>query len=208
MLVCVALFGLVPMVMGVGYFGWRLFRFDRVSLTMVNATPDDITLEVGNVTEECAARKVCSIEFRAGDVTLTTYDDDGSEIESIDFFTDNRPVFYNYAGVRCYAVVDVSRFYTGAQTDAWPYEIIGRIYEDDRIFVVPGSTFIKPGGILPDTLAGGHRPIWIDRASCHLLEEDNEHLLIGQLNARMQSRQERRAEEERRLQEQLRQQQQ
>lgn len=192
-LLAIALFGLLPMSLGLGYFGWKLFRFDRVSLTFVNTSNDDLMVTAGNGSTECPRGQVCSLDLRAGDVVLEATTTDGTVIEEIPFFTDNRDLFYNFNGARCYAVVDVSGFYTG-DTPTTPYRIVDRIYTDDRIYEIPGDHFIRPGGVLPDTARGDQAVIWIDRASCLLLEPDNEHLLVGQLHARMQDRRERQRE--------------
>ena len=186
----IALFGLLPMALGFGYFGWKLFRFDRVSLTLVNTSEGDLVVTVGNGSTKCARGQVCSIDFRAGEVVLEAATADGDVIEEIAFFTDNHDVFYNFDGARCYAVVDVSGFYTGDAPTA-PYRLVDRIYDDDRIYEIPGEHFIRPGGVLPDAARGDQAVIWIDRASCLLLEPENEHLLVGQLHARMQNRRER-----------------
>lgn len=193
-LLAIGLFGVLPMPLGLGYFGWKLFRYDRVRLTLVNVSDDDISVSVGNAQAECQKRRVCSLEFRAGDVVLTATGSDGEVIEEIPFFTDNQPVFYNFDGARCYAVVDVSDFYTGASPTN-PYRIVGRIYGEDRIYLLDGDHFVPPGGVLPNAAPGNNVMLWIDRASCLLLEEENEHLLVGQLHVRMQDRRERRRQQ-------------
>ena len=192
-LLAVALFGLLPIPLGLGYFGWKLFRFDRVSLTLVNTSSDDLEVTIGNGSTVCPRGRVCSLDFRAGDVVLEAATTDGTVIEEIAFFTDNYDLFYNFNGARCYAVVDVSGFYTG-DTPFTPYRIVDRIYTDDRIYEIPADHFIRPGGVLPDSARGDQAVIWIDRASCLLLEPEDEHLLVGQLHARMQNRRERQRE--------------
>lgn len=190
----VALFGLLPMALDMGYFGWKLARFERVTLTMVNTTGDDLIVALGTSSIDCRAHEVCSVEFRAGQVTLSIQDSGGRVIDERDFFTDNQSVFYNYEGARCYAVVDASNLYAGSE-DAEALVIADRIYRDDRIHLINGGIFVPPGGILPQTVPGGNRVVWIDRAGCQLLDESNEHLLIGQLIVRMEGRRERREEE-------------
>ena len=194
------MFGLIPMALDMGYFAWKLARYDRVTLTMVNTTGDDLVVSLGASSIDCRAHDVCAIDFRAGQVTLSVQGPDGTMIDERDFFTDNQSVFYNYEGARCYAVVDASNLYAGSE-DAEALVIADRIFRDDRIHHINGGIFVPPGGILPQTVPGGNRVIWIDRAGCELLDETNEHLLIGQLIVRMEGRRERREEELRRQQE-------
>lgn len=64
--------------------------------------------------------------------------------------------------------------------------------------MIPRGTFLPPGSIPPDTVAGGQAVHWIERGGCELLTQGNTHLFTAQLMVRVDARRERRAEAEER----------
>lgn len=200
-LTAIAAVGLLPMPLSMGYFGWRLFRYNRVSLHFVNITGQAVTLEIGNLSETFESGRVHAMAFRAGDVELTASWPDGSTLETLGFLTDNQSVFYNLGAGHCYAVMDASAMYDEDRLGA-PLAVINRIGPDDRIYSIPAGVFIPPRGITPDHVPSGETVIWIDDVACALLDPQEEHLLVAQQLIRMEGRRDERERRRRELQQQ------
>jgi hypothetical protein len=194
---------LVPVPFDLGVAAWKLFRYDRVLLHFANTTGDTVVLQVGGSARAFAPGRVHEMPFRAGQVTITALRPDGTLIERLPLSTDNQSVFYNMAGSLCLAVMDVSGFYNeGGQ--ARELEIIGRLTQADRFFLLPDGLFIPPRSVAPDQVPGGSRVTWIEGVGCPLLEPEAQQILETQQLIRMQGRRERQRErrEQRRAQEQ------
>ena len=189
------------MAFGAGYFGWKTFRYERVTLYVVNATDEPLSISIGSVSATIDAHEQGRLDFRAGDRLLESHGPGGELIESVAFFTDNQSVFYNLDGARCYGVVNASNVYGGQGSMAEPFEVVDTIARDDRIYHIPNGRFVRPGSILPQTVQGGSRVIWIERGACELLTPENYELWLAQLMVRHDARRERREEEERRRRE-------
>lgn len=193
----IAVLGLIPIPFGAGYFGWRVMRYERVALYLVNTTGQAITVEIGGQREDVPLGEVASVPFRAGSAQLTVTGEDGVVLESLDVVTDNQDVFYNPLGGRCYGVLDASRLYQpGRASSDTPFELVAVVGETDRVYLIPRGTFLPPGSIPPETVPGGQGVYWIERGGCELLSAENAHLFTAQLMVRVETRRERRAEAE------------
>lgn len=202
----VALMGLAPIPLGLGPFGSYLFRYERVSLTFINMTGQDVTLQIGSAREQTFLTGYShTTQLRAGDIELTALLPDGAVLDHQTFFSDNQDIYFNMAGSDCLAVIDAAGLYRArAEGSAEPpstadrqrgdpnVELVARIRQSDPTYLLPpGSVLVEPGGIIPDTIPGGRRVLWIDTVSCLLLEPENEALLIAQQMSRMQDRRDR-----------------
>jgi hypothetical protein len=182
----------LPMTLGLGPFGYKLFRYDRVTMYVANGTDWEITVSVGNSSNQLPRMEVASFDFLAGeDLHLTTRTEDGELLEELVFSTDNQDVFYNVDGALCFAMMNVSRLYH-EQHQENPVEMIRGIDSDDRFVLIPEGVFIRPRGVAPSTVPGGHQVTWIDDVACLLLDPGNEHLLLQQQLIEMQGRRDRR----------------
>jgi hypothetical protein len=185
--------GFIPMFLGSGYFGWQLMRYDKVDFHLVNTTDHGLIVTLDQFTHEIDSDRTESISFRAGQTHFTLELPDGTVLDSQDFYTDNRDVFYNLPSEeRCYGVVDATAIYSNAvQFGSPPFTLVQRIFTTDDLYIAPHSIVVRPNGILPETIPGGRRLLWIEHVNCHLLETQNEMLLLEQLRIKMEGRQER-----------------
>lgn len=191
-LAVVGVAGLLPLPFGGGFFGYRLFRYDRVQLYVANGLSEPITVDLSTgPATDFGASDVGNLTFRAGDVELVTYGPDGSVVESLEFFVDNQSVFYSPGGAMCFAVMDISPMYRG-EGQREPILFMGSVGSDDRLYNLPEGTFVAPRGTAPETVPGGTQVTWIDDVACQLLDEDNREVLLAQQRLRMRERMERR----------------
>ena len=192
-LTALGLCGFIPMFLGSGYFGWQLVRYDKVDFHIVNTTDHALIITLDQFSHEIDPDRTDSLSFRAGHTRFSLQLTDGTVLDSQEFYTDNRDVFYNLPSEeRCYGVADATAIYTNAvRLGSPPYSLVDRIYTSDTLYIAPDGIVLRPNSILPETLPGGRRLIWIEHVNCHLLEPHNELLLLEQLRIRMEGRQER-----------------
>lgn len=191
-LAVVGVASLLPLPFGGGLFGYRLFRYDRVHLYVANGLSEPITVDLSSgPATDFGASDVGHLMFRAGEVELVAYREDGSVLESLEFYTDNASVFYSPGGAMCFAVMDISPMYRGAGQPE-PIVFIDGVNSDDRLFNLPEGTFVAPRGTAPDAVPSGTQVTWIDDVACQLLDEQNREVLLAQQRLRMRERMERR----------------
>jgi hypothetical protein len=185
------LLGLLPMPLGLGFFGWRLGRYDRVELHFVNITGETVHVRIGNASGDFSGGRVHSLPFRAGEVTLEVTGEDGRPLETLELYTDNQNVFYNLGEGHCFVLLEATAMYDQGRTGP-PLRVEARILPWDKLTLIPPGPFIPPRGVVGDTLPAGQRLWWIDDVACVLLEPEEENVLIAQQVIRMEGRREQR----------------
>lgn len=176
--------GVIPWLLGAGWFGLRLASAGEVPIHVLNTSGSDIEVQVSFASRRVVASGTMeTIETLAGPVSLTTHNADGELLESFEFEA-SVPVFYNAMGSECLAVFDLTPYY-GGQTEQ-PLQVLRRITRDERLVELDAGTLLLPRRTAPDQATP---PVhWVEVVGCTLLEPAEEDYLVGQAEFRLQQR--------------------
>ncbi len=187
-----AVAALVPWALGVGVFGARLFA-SEVQVHIVNLSSHDVTVALDFAAPvEAGAGSLHSTETLAGQVTFVATDGSGEEVDIVRERLGGE-VVYNVAGAACFAVFDVTSFYSGAPSPQ--LRVTRRVEAGTRIVPIEADTLILPRRPPPAEAAGTVH--WIEDVRCEALSTDQEAELQTWAEYRMLSRFERLQEAQR-----------
>jgi hypothetical protein len=193
MAVLVVGLGVVPKVMGFGFFGARLALSEDVLVHVLNTSGQDLKVTLSfTEPEDVPAGTIQTLTGISGPGTLTIATMEG-EVLSTHEIDLERPLFVNAQGSECLAVVDMSPYYNGGSQTGGGLQFVERIHEDQEIYQTTADYLVLPRRTFPDSVRGTIH--WIDTISCSLLDPAMEEDALMYLEGRMRIRREQQEED-------------
>lgn len=182
--VIVGFIGLVTWAIGIGPFGWRLFRYGNLTLYVYNGTPHFAHVSIDGVDYEIKPYSGRTLNMTGGELEIETVlqlvetdlaarqsriTDTREPLEKLSFTgTSESPWLYHVAlpESTCLAVTDLKPFYDGSREDP---RILDTVFKDARLRPLPYHNVIFPQEAMPDKISD--ELIWLAVVNCSLLRE-------------------------------------
>ena len=206
-IVAIAGIGALTTFLGIGPFGYRLFRYGMVKVFVYNGTPHFAEIEVEGSRYEIKPYEGEILELVGGELKLsttlnlvaenpTTKKAERTEqrefLEDQSFLASGSNYLYHVAlpDSTCLAIADMSSYYDGSGGGV--PELVGTVFKDARLQELSVENIYFPQGTLPDKASP---PVyWLAVVNCDVLREPKKALV----NLRIQAEERRKQLQERR----------
>lgn len=190
--VAIAIAALYPALIGIGPFGVKSFRAESVHLWVYNTTEKTAHVEtayrapLAHVHElQIAPMEINRLFLKAGQRRLKIVAGDVTEKSHFDLTNDT---FITIGDSTCYAVFDVTNFYSEAMPEDDDITLVERIPAGTRMYVSKADTLVFPRQSMPRRAFGEVH--WAEDFDCGLLAPEQEDTLMMRARVKLETREE------------------
>lgn len=186
----------VTMLLGIGPFGYRIFKYGMVKIHVYNGTPHFALVDIEGVDKEIPPFEGRTVEVVGGELEMSTVlqlvkeneegiperTDELRPLETQSFVADDENFLYHVATEEsaCVAIVDMTSFYRkGATKDP---RLVGTVPKDRRLQVLDTETVFYSQSVLPDQLLEPPM-LWLPSVACSMLSDPAKLLMTVKIRA-------------------------